>query len=176
MFDLGWSELLIIVVVALIVIGPKDLPIAIRAVGKWVNKAKGLARDFQDSMAELAKEAELDKVKQEIDAFTRFDPAEELKQAAGIEDDMAKILPPEQEFDENFEPIRRRSSAPPTPSMPSSSPTPPQVDPALAMGPTAPRLAPVHVPPTPDAATPAPGAAVQPARPVETPAVAAGRD
>lgn len=166
MFNFGWEEILIIVVVALVVIGPKDLPIAIRAIGKWVSKAKSLARDFQDSMTELAKEAELDKVKQDFDEFTRYDPADELKKAAGIDDaELARIMPPEQELDENFEPIPHRSisSAPAPVSMPSSSPVPPQVDPAAAMGPTPPRLASVHVPPTPEEVAAAPAAPARPA-------------
>ncbi|MSO70834.1 MAG: twin-arginine translocase subunit TatB [Alphaproteobacteria bacterium] len=166
MFDLSWTHILMVVVVALVVIGPKDLPIAIRAVGKWIGRAKSLARDFQDSMAELAKEAELDKVKQEFDEFTRYDPGEELKKAAGIDDaELDKILPPEQELDENFEPIPRRTvtSTPLPSSMPSSSPTPPQVDPATAMGPTPPRLASVHVPPTPEAVAAAPSEVARPA-------------
>jgi sec-independent protein translocase protein TatB len=167
MFDLSWSHIMIVVVVALIAIGPKDLPIAIRTVGKWIGKARALARDFQDSMTELAKEADLDKVKQELDEFTRYDPAEEMKKAAGIDDaELAKILPPEQELDENFEPIIRRPvPVAPTPtSMPSSGPIAPQVDPAAAMGPTPPRLASVHVPPTPEAvADAAPSEVARPA-------------
>lgn len=54
MFDLGWSELLIIGVVALIVVGPKDLPILFRKVGQFVGKAKGMAREFSNAMNDAA--------------------------------------------------------------------------------------------------------------------------
>jgi len=54
MFDLGWTELLVIGIVALIVVGPKDLPGMFRAVGKFVGKAKGMARDFSRAMNDAA--------------------------------------------------------------------------------------------------------------------------
>ena len=57
MFDLGWSELLVIGVVALIVVGPKDLPVLFRNVGRWVGKAKGMAREFSRAMNDAADEA-----------------------------------------------------------------------------------------------------------------------
>lgn len=54
MFDLGWTELLVIGVVALIVVGPKDLPILFRRVGQFVGKAKGMAREFSSAMNDAA--------------------------------------------------------------------------------------------------------------------------
>ncbi|KAB7616266.1 twin-arginine translocase subunit TatB [Amylibacter sp. SFDW26] len=54
MFDIGWSELMIIGVVALIVVGPKDLPMMFRKVGQFVGKARGMARDFQRAMDDAA--------------------------------------------------------------------------------------------------------------------------
>ncbi|MFD1341396.1 Sec-independent protein translocase protein TatB [Litorisediminicola beolgyonensis] len=57
MFDLGWSELLVIGVVALIVVGPKDLPVLFRNVGRFVGKAKGMAREFSRAMNEAADES-----------------------------------------------------------------------------------------------------------------------
>jgi sec-independent protein translocase protein TatB len=54
MFDLGWTELLVIGVVALIVVGPKDLPILFRKVGQFVGKAKGMAREFSSAMNDAA--------------------------------------------------------------------------------------------------------------------------
>lgn len=57
MFDLGWTELLVIGVVALIVVGPKDLPVLFRNVGRFVGKAKGMAREFSRAMNDAADEA-----------------------------------------------------------------------------------------------------------------------
>ncbi|MDB9707572.1 Sec-independent protein translocase protein TatB [Planktotalea frisia] len=57
MFDLGWTELLVIGVVALIVIGPKDLPMLFRKVGQFVGKAKGMAREFSRAMDQAADES-----------------------------------------------------------------------------------------------------------------------
>ncbi|MDE0112845.1 MAG: Sec-independent protein translocase protein TatB, partial [Albidovulum sp.] len=50
MFDIGWSELLIIGIVALIVVGPKDLPGMFRALGRFTGKMRGMAREFQRAM------------------------------------------------------------------------------------------------------------------------------
>lgn len=66
MFDIGGWEFLIIVIVALVVIGPKDLPAAIRNVSGWVRKARELAREFQSGLSEIARETELESVQQDI--------------------------------------------------------------------------------------------------------------
>ncbi len=57
MFDLGLTELLVIGVVALIVVGPKDLPVMFRNVGRFVGKAKGMAREFSSAMNDAADES-----------------------------------------------------------------------------------------------------------------------
>ena len=57
MLDLGWSELLVIGVVALIVVGPKDLPVLFRKVGQFVGRAKGMAREFTQAMNDAADES-----------------------------------------------------------------------------------------------------------------------
>ena len=59
MFDFAWSELALIAVVALVVIGPKDLPRVLKTVGKWVRKARAIAREFQGSLEQMVNEAEL---------------------------------------------------------------------------------------------------------------------
>jgi sec-independent protein translocase protein TatB len=59
MFDIGYSELLVIAVVALIVIGPKDLPNVMRTVGGWVGRARGMARHFRSGIDTMMREAEL---------------------------------------------------------------------------------------------------------------------
>jgi sec-independent protein translocase protein TatB len=63
MLDLGWSELLIIGVVALIVVGPKDLPKMLRTLGQYAGRAKGIAREFQRSMDDAARQADIEELR-----------------------------------------------------------------------------------------------------------------
>lgn len=62
MFDIGWSELLLIAIVALIVVGPKDLPGMFRTLGRFSGKMRAMARDFQRAMNEAAREAGVDEI------------------------------------------------------------------------------------------------------------------
>ena len=66
MFDIAWSEMVVIGAVALIAIGPKDLPKALRAVGAMTAKARRMAAEFQDHFREAMREAELESVQQEV--------------------------------------------------------------------------------------------------------------
>ena len=70
MFDLGWTELLLIGIVALIVVGPKDLPVLFRNVGRWVGKARGMAREFSRAMNDAADEAGVNDVAKGLKAAT----------------------------------------------------------------------------------------------------------
>src|SRR5882762_6476734 len=67
MFDIGWSELVVIAVVALIAIGPKELPGVLRMVGQWVAKARRMAADFQGQFNEAMREAEMADLKKSFD-------------------------------------------------------------------------------------------------------------
>jgi len=94
MFDIGWSEILVIAVVAIVVIGPKDLPRAMRAVGRWSGKIKRMAREFQSQFNEAIREAELDEVKKQVTEIANIDPMADLKNdlsktEAGIRSDLA---------------------------------------------------------------------------------------
>lgn len=66
MFDIGWDEMALIAAVSLIVIGPKDLPVVLRQVGRWTRKARLMAADFQRGFDDMVRESELDEVKQQI--------------------------------------------------------------------------------------------------------------
>jgi sec-independent protein translocase protein TatB len=79
MFDFAWSELALIAVVALIVIGPKDLPRVMRTVGQWTRRARAIAREFQGSLDQMVREAELDEVKRHIDRASSFNVENEIR-------------------------------------------------------------------------------------------------
>ena len=99
MFDIGWSEILIIAAIAVIVIGPKDLPRTLRTIGQWVGKAKSMARDFQKSIDDVIRESELDEVKKQIDSAANLDfkeqiektidPDEEIRKATDLQEELA---------------------------------------------------------------------------------------
>ena len=67
MFDIGWGELVVIGIVALIAIGPKELPGVLRSVGQWVGKIKRMASDFQGQFQEAMREAEVADLKKQFD-------------------------------------------------------------------------------------------------------------
>ncbi|MAB13110.1 Sec-independent protein translocase protein TatB [Parvibaculum sp.] len=66
MFDLGWSELLLIAVIALVVVGPRDLPRMMRTAGQYMAKARKVAREFQATFDELARETEVEELRREV--------------------------------------------------------------------------------------------------------------
>ena len=73
MLDIGWMEMAAIGVVALIIIGPKDLPKAIRMVSHWVGRARSLAREFQSGLDDIVRETELQDIKGEIEEAADLD-------------------------------------------------------------------------------------------------------
>ena len=86
MFDIGWSELVLIGIVALIAIGPKELPGALRTLGQWMGKIRRMASEFQGQFQEAMREAEIDQLKKDMDdmaakaeTYTAFDPIAEMR-------------------------------------------------------------------------------------------------
>jgi sec-independent protein translocase protein TatB len=73
MFNFSWSEIALIVVVALIAIGPKDLPAALKTVAAVIKKTRGMAAEFQTHVNELMREADLEDVRKHIDEIRNFD-------------------------------------------------------------------------------------------------------
>jgi sec-independent protein translocase protein TatB len=80
MFDIGWGELLLVAVVALVVIGPKDLPRALRTLGQWAAKARSAAREFQSNIDEMMRDSELEELSKQAKSLTeyRLDPGQKL--------------------------------------------------------------------------------------------------
>lgn len=86
MFDIGWGELVIIGIVALIVIGPKELPTALRTAGLWMGKVRRMASEFQGQFQEAMREAEMTELKKQVEeignstsSLTNFDPLADVK-------------------------------------------------------------------------------------------------
>lgn len=73
MLDIGWSEMAVIALVALIVIGPKELPHAMRAAAKWIRKARSLAREFQSGIDDMVREADLEDARKTIESTRNLD-------------------------------------------------------------------------------------------------------
>src|SRR5215210_1130758 len=82
MFDISWGKLVIIGVVALLVIGPKELPMVLRTVGQWMSKIRRMASEFQGQFQDAMREAEMADIKKQFDETTStlqstFDPSGE---------------------------------------------------------------------------------------------------
>ena len=69
MLDFSWSHILIVLIVALVVVGPKDLPRLMRIMGQWAGKARAMANEFRKSFDEMARQSELEELRAEINAL-----------------------------------------------------------------------------------------------------------
>jgi sec-independent protein translocase protein TatB len=79
MFDLfSWSHILIMLVVALVVVGPKDLPRLMNMAGKWAGKARAMATEFRKSFDEMARESDLAELRKEIDNLKKNNPVSDI--------------------------------------------------------------------------------------------------
>lgn len=74
MFDIAWSEILVVAVVALIVVGPKDLPRLLRTLGTIVRKLRRMSAEFKAGVDDFIREAELEEVRKSIHHVSNFDP------------------------------------------------------------------------------------------------------
>jgi sec-independent protein translocase protein TatB len=81
MLDVGWTELVVIAIVLIIVVGPKDLPPMLRTFGKMMTKMRGMANDFRQQFDEALKEADLDDVRKTLSDAQKLNPAHSLREA-----------------------------------------------------------------------------------------------
>lgn len=77
--SLGFNEIIILGILALVVVGPKDLPLLFRKLGKWTAKLRGMAQEFRTGFDELARQAELDELKKEVEALRRTTTLQEIR-------------------------------------------------------------------------------------------------
>ena len=131
-FGVGYTELLVIAVVALIVVGPKDLPKLLRHLGQFTASVRRMAAEFQRHLDEVAREAEVDKVTSELRQATKFDLGEgEIRKAAA---DLRTAL-------ENTAPAADpHAPAPASPPFSTPSPSPDVSAPAALPEATAPEV------------------------------------
>src|ERR1700686_2840362 len=131
MFDIGWGEVLLIGIVALIAIGPKELPTVLRTLGQWMGKVRRMAAEFQGQFQEAMREAEMADLKKQADDLnstvsdvTNFDPMASTKK----EMERASAMPEEGKT----EPAKTESDKPDASAQaPASSPEPtplPEID------------------------------------------------
>ena len=143
MFELSWGHIIVVAVVAIVVVGPKDLPRMLRALGQTVAKLRRMAGEFQSQFNEALREAELEDVKKSIEGIRDLNPARQIRDA----------------IDQSLQDLDRQP-----PGQPGSAPAPGTTAAGEATGPSA---APA------EAVPPSAVEALPPARPDGAPAPAA---
>ncbi|MBX9746033.1 MAG: Sec-independent protein translocase protein TatB [Hyphomonadaceae bacterium] len=140
--SLGFNEIVIIGILALLVVGPKDLPLLFRKIGRWTAKLRGMAQEFRTGFDELARQAELDELKKEVDALRRTTSLNEIRseltKPLGTLEDYAGI--------KSQPAVAKPAVTPPTPE----TPAPLEAPIAPARGPSGPAIN-QSTPVTPDA-------------------------
>ena len=174
MFDIGWTEMLVIAIVMIVVVGPKDLPKMLRTFGKMTTKMRSMAGDFQKQFNEALKEAELDDVKKSVDALRSMNPASEIKKQlnpfekaaadvrAGLQSAMAPkpstTSEPAAPVAHEAEPLKNGATAMPGVAGPEAMPAPP----SIVATPAAPAASAAMATPMPSPEPAKPAAAAQP--------------
>ena len=143
MFDIGWSELVLIAVVALIAIGPKELPGVLRMVGQWMGKARKMAAEFQGQFQEAMREAEMadlkksfDEVREAASGFTTGNIMTSLQQDVNRALDIEGVDKPAETPAAAIEPPAVSTEAAPTTAAPEAAqpqPAPQTAEPAPEM-------------------------------------------
>ena len=165
MFDLAWSELALIGVVALVVIGPKDLPEAVRGLARGIQKLRRMAGEFQQHADELVKEANLEEVRQQINDIRNFNIRDEVERAVDRDGTIRRTF--------TEDPLRTDYGPPPPPVATPAAGT--EGSPAGEMGPPAPpqpAAPPAFIPPAEAESLPPPPAMAEAPPPAAPPAPA----
>lgn len=92
MFDIGWQEIFLIAIIALVVIGPKDLPRALKTVTGVIRKLRGMAREFQSGLDDIVRESELAEMRKEIEAEAGGDLRKRIEESIDPDGDISKDL------------------------------------------------------------------------------------
>jgi sec-independent protein translocase protein TatB len=157
MFGIDSPELLVIAIVALVVIGPKELPGMLRSWGKWMTKMRAMAAEFRGHVDEMVRQSELDEVKKQLESniglgdLKSLDPTKEIKSIIqeGVADGEKALADAKSAFDN---PLAEPESAPQIAAEPAAEPIP-ETSPAIAAAP-APEPLPEPAPASAEAAAP----------------------
>ena len=101
MFDIGWIEMAVIALIALVILGPNELPKAMRSLAKWTRKARGMAREFQSGIDDMVREADMEETRKAIESAKTLDIGKKMEEtidptgglrdeAKGFQDEMAR--------------------------------------------------------------------------------------
>ena len=92
MLDVGWQELFIIAVITIIVVGPKEIPTVLRSVMSWVRRIKEMAREFQSGIDDIARESELNELRQQIENTANLDLDKEIENVIDPDGEMSSEI------------------------------------------------------------------------------------
>lgn len=167
MFDIAWSELMVIAVIALVVIGPKDLPKAIFTLGKWVRKARGVAREFQTHIDDMMRETELDELRKEALKTRDLNIKKMMEDTIDPKGEVGKALD-SKGFDVGLNGHAGSTPEPDLPQVPAPAPAAPAAPVVADSTPPSAAPSPITTQPPPAAVQPATQQAAQPsAQPAE---------
>lgn len=124
MLDIGWSEMLVIAVVALVFLGPKEIPNALRTGAHWMRQMRRLAREFQGGLDEIVREAELDEARRTLQSVSRDSIAREIEKTVDPTGEVTRAL----NAPEPASPPAGSTPAAAAPVSPDPSPAPPPAD------------------------------------------------
>ncbi len=122
MLDIGWTELVVIAIVLIVVVGPKDLPPMLRAFGRMTSKLRGMASDFRQQFDEALREADLEDVRKTISDAQSLNPANALRDA----------MNPLRQIGNEIKSDLQKAASPDKPSVPSAEPTVTSAEPVNA--------------------------------------------
>ncbi|MER9225825.1 Sec-independent protein translocase protein TatB [Mesorhizobium sp. M0664] len=187
MFEVGWTEMLVIAIVMIVVVGPKDLPNMLRTFGRTSAKLRAMASDFQRQFNDALKEAELDDVKKSVDSLRSLNPAAEIRKqlnpfeqaAADVRSGVDAVMKPKPAVDaaaateQAAEPLKNGATTSPGVSPPEPTPIFPAMTDESVVAPavqaqTAAAAVPKEAPAAKKKPAPAKAAAAAPAKPAKT--------
>lgn len=142
MFDFAWSEIALIAVVAMILIGPKDMPVAIRAVTGWVKKARRMAAEFQTHVDEMVREADLSEIRSSINEIRNFDIKGEIERTIDADGSIRSTFASDPLAETTAAPASVEEIAVSEPAIEAPPPSPEPIGPVEPCGPQAPAFVP----------------------------------